>query len=62
MNFLKKLFSKKQKSEEIPEKKNECWYNNAHELGEAARNSSALESGGSNHSHENADTQFVASR
>ena len=34
MNFLKKLFSKKQKSEEIPEKKNECWYNNAHEQGE----------------------------
>ena len=61
MNFLKKLFTKKQKSEQIPEKKNECWYNNAHELGEAARNSSALESGGGN-SFENGDAQFVARR
>ena len=34
MGILKKLFSKKQKSEGIPEKKNECWYNNAHEQGE----------------------------
>ena len=36
MNFLKKLFSKKQKNEEIPEKKNECWYNNAHESVESS--------------------------
>ena len=62
MKFLKKLFSKKPKSEEILRKKNECWYNNAHEKGEAVRGSVPFGVGGSNHSYENADTQFVARR
>ena len=62
MKFLKKLFTKKQKNEEIPEKKNECWYNNAHEKGDAVLGSVPFGVGGSNNSHENADTQFVARR
>jgi hypothetical protein len=34
MNIFKKLFRKKEKEE----KKEECWYNNEHEKGEAVRN------------------------
>ena len=33
MNIFEKLFGKRKKEEEKP--KNECWYNNAHENGEA---------------------------
>lgn len=32
MNIFKRLFGKKQKAEE---KKQECWYNNAHEIAES---------------------------
>ena len=34
MNIFKKLFSKKQKSQEPSPKEPECWYNNIHEQGE----------------------------
>ena len=62
MIFLKKFFSKKAQKRRNTPKKNECWYNNAHEKGEAVRGSVPFGVGGSNHSHENADTQFVARR
>ena len=61
MKFLKKLFTKKQKSEEIPEKKTECWYNNAHESVESnlgiPMEGAALSS---DNAFENAVTQNIA--
>lgn len=57
MNFFKKLFGMLRKSNKT-EKKKECWYNNAHENGEAVRNSSPLESGGSEHTLESAVTSM----
>ena len=60
MNFLKKLFGRRKKAEQ--EKRQECWYNNAHEKGDAVLGSVPFGVGGSNNSHENADTQFVARR
>ena len=47
MGIFKKLFSKKQKSEEILEKKAECWYNNEHEKGEVFRGDLPYGTGGS---------------
>ena len=56
MNIFKKIFkgkSKDKKIEKSREKKtNECWYNNAHENGEAVRNSRPIESGGSGNGYE----------
>lgn len=51
MNFLKKIFKRKLKSEKN-EKKNECWYNDAHEKGEAMKGSTAPEFAGSTNSYE----------
>ena len=51
MNIFKKIFKKRAKGKK-EEKKNECWYNNAHENGEAIKNSAPIESGGSMNAYE----------
>lgn len=52
MNIFNKLkeriFGKKEPEEEVPE----CWYNNAHEKGEAMRNSADIGSGGGEGAYE----------
>lgn len=59
MNIFKKLFGKKKEEEKKPE----CWYNNAHEEGEAARNSMPEGAAGSPNAHEAALTKsFVIHR
>lgn len=60
MNFLKKLFGRRKKAEQ--EKRQECWYNNAHEKGEAVRSGMPVGAGGSENIFENATAQYVAQR
>ena len=52
MNFFKKLLNAICKTKKDEEKENECWYNNAHENGEAIKNSAPIESGGSMNAYE----------
>ena len=47
MNIFKKLFSKKNKSKDVSEKKPEAWYNDAHEKGEVAKEGFPYGTGGS---------------
>ena len=47
MNIFKKLFGSKKKKEIKEEKKTECWYNDAHEKGEALRGDTPYGTGGS---------------
>lgn len=54
MNIFKKLFGKKKKKEE---KKPECWYNNAHEEGEAKKGAIPMDAAGSPNSYEAALTK-----
>ena len=65
MNFLKKLFGRKQKetaqNEEETQKENECWYNDMYEKGESRRNTSCGV-GGSANSAENAIAQYIAQK
>ena len=58
-NFFKKLFGKEEKA---LEKKQEPWYNNAHENGSSVILPSDLASAGSNNSFENGVAQFIAKR
>lgn len=61
MNIFKKLFKRKQKTiTQKKEEKNECWYNDMHEKGEALRGATSFGIGGSGNSFENATTQYVA--
>ncbi len=61
MGVFKKLLKLKPKIlEQAPEKKDECWYNNAHEKGEAVHGSVPF--GGSSNSFENGETQMNARR
>ena len=65
MNFLKKLFGRKQKeiapNEEETPKENECWYNDMYEKGEAHRGTS-YGTGGSTNAAENGIAQYIARR
>ena len=47
MNFIKRFFEKLRGKKDAQAQNNECWYNNAHENGEATKNSMPLEAGGS---------------
>ena len=47
MNFIKRIFEKLIGKKEHEAHDNECWYNNAHENGEAVKGSLPLEAGGS---------------
>ena len=62
MNFIKKLFKRKQKAitKKEEKKENECWYNDMHEKGEAIRSATSFGIGGSGNSFENGTTQYVA--
>jgi len=59
MNVFKKLFSKTQKNQEPPKKK-ECWYNNAHEQGEN-HGAIPIEGAGSVNEFEHGQTKNSAS-
>ena len=65
MNFLKKLFGRKQKeiapNEEETPKENECWYNDMYEKGEVHRGTS-YGTGGSANAAENGIAQYIARR
>ena len=65
MNFLKKLFGRKQKeiapNEEETPKEKECWYNDMYEKGEAHRGTS-YGAGGSANAAENGIAQYIARR
>ena len=52
MNFIKKLFKRKQKAitKKEEKKENECWYNDMHEKGEAIRGATSFGIGGSGNS------------
>ena len=56
MNFLKRFFNRKKKVKK-EEKKDECWYNDAHENGEAVKNSTPIQFGGSENFYEAALTK-----
>lgn len=59
--LFKKLFKKKPNViDQAPEKKQACWYNNAHENGEAVRGSAPLEGTGSSNAFECHVTQSNA--
>lgn len=62
MNVFKKLFGKKKKKAVEQEKKQESWYNNAHENGASVLTPGMLSDAGSNNSFENGITQFNAKR
>ena len=62
MNIIKKLFGKKKKKVAEQEKKQEPWYNNAHENGASVITPGDLSNAGSNNSFENGITQFNARR
>ena len=65
MNFLKKLFGRKQKeiapNEEETPIENEGWYNDMYEKGEAHRGTS-YGAGGSANAAENGIAQYIARR
>ncbi len=62
MNIIKRLFGKKKKKVAEQEKKQEPWYNNAHENGASVITPGDLSNAGSNNSFENGITQFNARR
>ena len=61
VKIIKKLFGRK-KTKAEQEKKQESWYNNAHENGASVITPGDLSNAGSNNSFENGITQFNARR
>ena len=61
MSIFKNLFHfKPKKIEQETPKKEECWYNNAHEKGEAVKGATPVEGAGSVNSFENHESQSAA--